>query len=52
MATWQKDRKGETAGCGDGPEDLWENLLDLSHNLYSIHCHSLFIITYHGKGFR
>lgn len=51
MATWQKDRKGETAGFGDELEDLWENLLDLSHNLYSVRCHSL-IITYRGKGFR
>lgn len=35
----RKDRKGETADYGDGSEDLWENLLDLSHNLYSFHCH-------------
>ena len=35
----RRDRKGETASYGDGLEDPWENLLDLSHNLYSFHCH-------------
>ena len=39
VVTRRMDGKGGNRRGGDAPEHPWENLLDLSHNLYSKGCH-------------